>query len=236
MFMFSLVSQTNAQKNVLNQNLYWLRYYNQLSINKKITWHNEIDDRRFFEKSRQQQLIIHSRLHYKFIENFDTALGLSYSSQSPQDPHSISGLTIPEFRPVQEISYSSFFSSRFNLQQRLRVDERFIKKNNGINLLEGYDFHIRFRYRIQVIYNIHEIAEKVSLAAKISNEIMINSGRKFSANRFDQNRIYTGLELGPVKNLSAELGYLHLSQQRAMNNQFYERDIIRLTIYHKIKI
>src|SRR4028119_506510 len=78
-----------AQKTVTNQSLYWLRYNNQLTINKKWTWNNEIDDRRFFENSRQHHLIMHSRLHYKIFRNFDVAFGLTYSLQSPQDPNSI---------------------------------------------------------------------------------------------------------------------------------------------------
>ncbi len=201
-----------------------------------MTWHNEIDERRFFDNNRHQQLIIHSRLHYKFLKNFDAAFGLSYSSQSPQDPHSTSRLTIPEIRPVQEINYSNPISSKLNLQQRLRIDERFIHKNNGLNLLEGYNFNIRFRYRIQMSYRINGIEDKVPLAAKISDELMFNSGSTFAGRRFDQNRIYTGFEVGLVKNLSAELGYLHLYQQRAIINQFFERDILRLTIYHKIQI
>ena len=236
MFMFLLKPQASAQRTVLKQNLYWLRYYNQLSISKKLTWHNEIDDRRFFENNRRQQLIFHSRLQCKFIKNFDAAFGFTYSSQSPQDPHSTSTLTIPEFRPVQEISYSNSLSSKFNLQQRLRIDERFIHRNDGVNLLEGYDFNIRFRYRIQMSYRINRIEDKVPIAVRISDELMINSGNKYADRRFDQNRIYTGVELGFAKNLSAELGYLHLFQQRSKINHFFERDIIRITIYHKIQI
>lgn len=234
--MFLLSIEIKAQKTVIRQNLYWLRYYNQLSLNKKLTWHNEIDDRRFFENHKQQQLIIHSRIHYKFVKNVDAALGMSFSSQGPQDPHSSSGLTIPEIRPVQEINYSIPLSSKFNLQQRLRADERFIHKNDGTNLLNGYDFNLRFRYRVQLSYTIKEIEDRLSLAAKISDEFMLNSGSRFTGRRFDQNRIYMGVELGLVKDLSAELGYLHLFQQRTITNQFFEREIMRLTIHHKIHI
>lgn len=233
---FLLNAHVHAQKSVTKQNLYWVRYYNQLSLNKKITLHNEIDERRFFENNRQQQLIFHSRLHFKVLNNIDAAFGLTYSSQSPQDPYAISSLTIPEIRPVQEISYINPLSSKLNLQQRLRIDERFIRKNNSVDLLDGYDFHMRFRYRIQMTYRINRINDKVPLAVRISDEFMINTGNRFAGRRFDQNRIYTGLELGFVKNLSAELGFLHLYQQRAQNNQFFERDIIRLTVYHKIQI
>lgn len=228
--------QVRAQKTVINQSLYWVRYYNQLSVNEKMAWHNEIDNRRFFENNRQQQLIVHSRFHYKISNSFEAALGLTYSSQNPQDPNSDSGLAINEFRPVQEFNYNISFNPGFNLQQRLRLDERFIHRNDGLSLLEGYDFHIRFRYRIQMSYRLKEIEEKVPHSLKISDELMINSGTRFAGKRFDQNRIYAGLELGLITDLSAELGYLHIFQQRANTGQYFERDIIRLTLFHKIHI
>ncbi|MBC7746119.1 MAG: DUF2490 domain-containing protein, partial [Flavobacterium sp.] len=124
----------NGQRTVTNQSLYWLRYYDQLSFNTKWTWHNEIENRRFFEKNTQHHLIIHSRLHYKILKNADVALGLTYSLQSPQNPNSSLDLVVPEKRLVQEINLSNPLSNRFTLQQRFRIDERFIRKNNGSDL------------------------------------------------------------------------------------------------------
>ncbi len=57
-----------AQKNVTHQSLYWIRYYNQLSLNQKWTWHNEIDDRRFFENNTQHHLIVHSVCIIRFLK------------------------------------------------------------------------------------------------------------------------------------------------------------------------
>lgn len=225
-----------AQKTTTHQNLYWLRYYNQLSINNKWSWHNEIDNRRFFDHNRQHHLIMHSRLHYKIIQNADIAFGLTYSLQSPQDPNSTTGLVVPEIRLVQEINLNNPLSKRFTLQQRLRIDERFIHKNNGIDLLDGYAFNFRFRYKLQANYKINKDEAKNPTILKVADEIMINAGSNIIYNQFDQNRIYAALEQGINKNISFELGYLYWYQQRAIGNKFFVRDIIRLTLYHKIKL
>jgi hypothetical protein len=62
---------------------------------------------------------------------------------------------------------------------------------------------------------------------------MVNQGKHIVINQFDQNRIYLGIERGFYKGLSVELGYLHWYQQRPSVNQFFERNIIRLTVNHK---
>lgn len=228
--------ELQAQKNVTNQSLYWMRYYNQLTLNKKMVWHNEFDDRRFFENNRQQQFIYHSRLQYKFAPNADVAFGFTYSLQSPQDPKSKSDLVVSELRPVQEINYMIPVNDRFSIQQRLRIDERFIHKSAGSNLVDGYNFNFRFRYRLQANYKVSKAEAKLPTIIKAANELMINAGKKIIYNQFDQNRLYVGVEQGLTKKISLELGYMYLYQQRSSGFQFYDRDILRLTIYHKIKL
>jgi predicted GH43/DUF377 family glycosyl hydrolase len=98
-FIFFVIKGTAQTKEIKQQSLYWTRYYNQLSINEKLTWHNEIDNRTFFKKNKHHHLIMHSRLHKKLSKNADFAFGLTYSLQSPQDPISTSNLVIPEYRP-----------------------------------------------------------------------------------------------------------------------------------------
>lgn len=235
LFLLSSITAV-SQKNITNQSLYWLRYYNQLSINKKLTWHNEIDDRRFFDANKQHHLIMHSRLHYKFFQNVDAALGMTYSLQSPQDPASTSELVIPELRPVQEINIVNPVTKKFSLQHRFRIEERFIHKNDGKTLLDGYDFNFRFRYRLQVNYMLTKIEANHPLTLKIAEEIMVNTGEHIVYNSFDQNRIYFALEKSLAKGFSAELGYLYWFQQRSSGNQYFERDIMRFTLYHKIKL
>jgi hypothetical protein len=44
------------------------------------------------------------------------------------------------------------------------------------------------------------------------------------------------LQYGISKAFAVELGYLNSFQQRASGVDYYDRDIIRLSIYHKIKL
>lgn len=225
-----------AQKETINQSLYWTRYFNQLALTPKLTWHNEIENRQFFEHNRQHHFIIHSRLHHKIFKRADFAAGFSYGRQSPHTTDSESRLSIPELRPYQEVNITNLYSRRFALQQRLRVDERFIKRNNDVELLDGYQFNFRFRYRLQASITLSKLESEKLTALKIADELMINAGDKILYNQFDQNRIYLGIEQGIAKGLALELGYLNWYQQRPSGKEFFARDIVRITFHHKINL
>jgi Protein of unknown function (DUF2490) len=229
-------SQTQAQANTTFQNLYWLRYYNQLSFNQKLTWHNEIEMRRFLDNNRLHHIIGHSHLHYKILPNVDVALGITYSEQSPQFSDATSTLVVPEIRPFQEVTTSQTFGKRISLSYRFRLDERFIRKNNSTVLLDGSDFNFRLRFRPQLNINLSKLESKTPTNLKISDELMVNFGGEILYNRFDQNRVYVGFEKVLSKNVSLELGYLHWFQQRNSGKDFFDRNILRMTVLHKMKL
>lgn len=237
--LLSLIYGSNlfAQKTVIRQNLFWYRYYNQLEINSKIVWHNEVEGRRFFEGYQRHHFIMHSRLHYKLTNNTDMAGGMTYSRQSPQNPNprAIDVLVVPEFRFVQEFNHNIPVSSRFSFQERLRIEQRFFRKNNGVELLEGHSFNFRFRLRLQASYRLNKELTKKTTILKVSNEVMINAGKNILLNKFDQNRIYIGIERELSKKVSVELGYMNWYQQTSLGYLFYNRNIVRLTLYHRIK-
>jgi hypothetical protein len=234
-FLLLFSCQALAQtKEVAHQNLYWTRYFNQLTINKQWFWHNEIDNRRFLTNNRQHHLIMHTHLHYRLHPQVDVALGLTYSRQSPQFPDATSTLVVPEIRPFQELNFTQTFSKRFALSHRFRIDHRFFRKNNGKQLLDGHDFNLRFRYRFQATYLLSKIDSKNPITLKIADELFVNAGKNIVLNHFDQNRIYVGLEQALHKKFSAEVGYMHWFQQRNTGYQFFGRDILRLTVFHRV--
>ena len=236
LFCMSFIYLAGQNKNVTKQGLYWIRYYNQLKINGNWSWHNEIDNRRFFKENQQHHLIMHTRMHFKISENANIAAGLTYSLQSPHEINPSIDLVIPEIRPLQEINYNIAISRKFTVQQRFRVDERFIRRNDGFSLLNSYDFNFRFRYRLQASYLMNKQKSKTNTTLKVANELMVNAGKKIVYNQFDQNRIYMGIEQDLTKNFTFELGYMHWYQQRNTGYQFFDRDIMRITIYHKLNI
>jgi hypothetical protein len=233
---FLICNHLFGQANITNQNLYWTRYYNQLSLNAKLTWHNEVDMRRFMDNSRLHHVIAHSHIHYKIAPNFDIGAGITYSQQSPQFSDATSTLVVPEIRPFQEITQSQTLGKRVTLSHRFRLDERFIRKNNGTELLDGTDFNFRFRFRPQLAINLSKLENKTPTNLKIADELMVNFGGEIVYNHFDQNRVYVGLEKVLSKNFSVEMGYLHWYQQRSSGKDFFDRNILRLTVLHKMKL
>ncbi len=115
------------------------------------------------------------------------------------------------------------------------MEERFIHNSNTKDLTSGYRFNFRGRYQLQLSYVLIDRPDAAgTLSAKVSDEIMFNFGHNIVYNSFDQNRIYAGLNYGISKSIQVELGYLNWFQERSSGNQYYDRDIVRITIYHKI--
>jgi hypothetical protein len=222
---FSVVSQSN----VTHQNLFWMRAMVQTNLNKKLFLVTEIDNRRFYEGNTQHHTIQHNHLHFRVNPNLDIAWGQTFSWQDPQFPDATVKLTVPEIRPFQELNAVQRINEKIVFSTRVRIDERFIRKNDGVQLLDGYNFNMRYRLRFQYQYFL---GNKQDANLKISNELMVNSGK--NVNFFDQNRLYIAYEHNFTKKFSAELGYLRWYQQRAQFDTYFQRDIVRLTLLKKL--
>jgi hypothetical protein len=229
-FLFLLVAfitnNATGQKNVINQNLYWVRYYGQMALNQKMVVHTELDNRWFFEKNCQQQFIGHLRLHYNLNKKIEVGAGIAYLLQSPQIANSSINFIVPEYRLQQEINFTPIATPKFTFSQRLRVDERFVRNADSV-LRKSTAFAVRFRYRLQATYAIK------NSTIKLSNEFMAQVGKAITYNQFDQNRVYLGIEQKFNTALSAEIGYLYLYQKRNTPSSYFSRNIIRATFYHR---
>jgi opacity protein-like surface antigen len=236
-FCFLLVcfaSKAQTEKNVDHQSLLWTRYYNQLTLNNKWSIHTEFDNRIFLNPVEENLYVIRLQGRYKINTNLEVGGGFAYFSVATQDPDVTSDFRIPEYRAQQDIVYKQDFG-RFTLNQRFQVEERFIHNANKQELLPGTTFYWRFRYRLQGEYSCWK-KENQYLKAIVYDELMINGGDNVVKNTFDQNRIYAALQYGINKNIALELGYLYSFQQRASGVDYFDRDIIRFSFYHKIKL
>jgi Protein of unknown function (DUF2490) len=220
-----------GQGNTTHQTLYWIRYYNQTQLNSKYTLHIELDERRLIDPAIQFQFFAHAHLHRRFSKLVDVAAGFTYATtNSSKNP----SLAVPELRPFQEINFSQPISKKIQLQFRYRFEQRFIHNNNRLELQDGYNFFFRHRFRLQASMPIKKFENGKSIIAKLSDEIMLNQGSG-AANSFDQNRIYVGAEFQFNKKWSIESGYLNLYQS-ASSNDYFARDIMRWTVYHRLSL
>ena len=234
LFLGCFVSHAQTEKNVDHQSILWTRYYNQLTINKKWAIHSEFDNRLFLKPVTENLFAIRVQGRYKINDNLETGAGFAYFSVSTQDPELNPDFKIPEYRGQQDITWKQNIG-KITFQNRAQVEERFIHNANKVSLVDGTTFSWRFRYRLQADFIIWK-KENHYLKGVISDEVMFNAGKTITKNTFDQNRIYTALQYGINPDIALELGYLNSYQRRASGVDYFNRDIIRFSIYHKMKL
>lgn len=227
-----------GQKNITNQQLVWYGYFTTFNINEKWYFQNELQERHYINPTAQHQFLIRAHIHRLLGKSgWETSVGMCLFLQKPNDPNSASNLTVPELRPHIEFAYKRK-SKKVTIDHRYRVEARFFHNINstGTELEDGFDFgNFRFRYRLQATIPILKMADERFIKVKISDEIHLNAGNKISKNVFEQNRLYGGISFDISPNIAFDMGYLNWFQQRS-NGDFFNRNILRFTAFHKIDL
>ena len=217
-----LSTVANAQQDDPLQG-YWFRYYNQFSLTPKWVLHTELDERRLLNPDRQAQFFIHTHLHYLLSPKLDFGAGFNHNLSKSR-----TNVTIPEWRPWQEVNFNATPTSKVKLSFRYRLDERFIHHSSATQLEDGYQFVLRHRMRVQVM---HRTGKNEHVTLKLSNELMLNTSPVLDT--FDQNRIFGAVEFKLSNSLSLETGYLHqVTRRNGLSTTFH---ILRTTLYHRIQ-
>lgn len=225
-----------GQKNVENQQLLWYGYYNKLQINQNWVLNSEVQERHFYQPLVQHQLVFRTNLDRRILNGINVSLGFVVFLQSPNDPESESTLMVPELRTDFGFNAKKKYKY-FNVNQRFKVEARFFHQTENNELVGGYQFsNFRMRYQLGLDIPLIKKQDAEKLILKIKDEVMFNFGKNIVKNVFDQNRIYIGLNYPMNKNLAFEAGYLNWFQQRPSGTDFYNRDIIRFSVFHTINL
>jgi hypothetical protein len=179
----------------------------------------------------QNQLIVHSRLHYK-ISRWDFATGLTYSIAYAAIPEVGYKYPMGELRPVVEASYEIPVGKSF-VAQRIRVDNRIFQEIPEVSLFEESFYVMRLRYRIQARIPLKSNESNVpTISLRLADEIMVNTKENF----YDQNRIYATGEFYLNPKFSLEAGYIYIHQQRYGLEEFFSRHVLRFSILHRVNL
>ena len=217
-----------SQKQTDTQSLLWIRYSFNLKMNKKWEVKQELEERAYWFPWRQHQFLSRTSLNRKLNNGWNTAIGFTYLRQSlPHDPFVKEITNTSELRPQIELGYKQKISDHFSTGHRYWSEFRFIEQTN--NQLEFEN--IRMRYRLELQYLL---SNKVTL--KGFDEIFLNVGNKIVYNVFDQNRYGASVQYMPINNFGFEIGYFNWFQQKKSGNEFYNRNIVRFTVFHNIAL
>lgn len=214
-----------AQGQSKHENLYWIRWYERVQLTKNWTLHGEVDNRRTFDPDKQRQFISHIHLHYQFHKKANVSQGLTYSAVTNS-----SGTAVPEWRPFNELVMGDFpLAGKLSAAFRFRVEERFLHRalSDG-SLGDGYRFLMRSRYRGHVSLPINPM-----FTARVGDEIMYHTGEGNSV-AFDQNRLYTSMDIKLNDSFSFEMSYILLHQRSS--GVMHISNVLRATIYHRFSL
>ena len=235
LFSFSSVGQT-LKKNIIKQSLSSVAYSASFELSPKWSLGTDIQERIFLNPVRQSQIFVKSQINFSPLKDLSLGNGFAYYINSPGDPEFASSFKVPEIRLNHDLGYKHQFKN-LNIGHRYRMEERFIRKRLNDSLIHGYRFVERLSYMVSLECSLIKSKTKNhDLSLKLSDGVYINSNAAIIYNTFDQNRFYAALNYHLIKNLSVELGYINLFQQRSSGDEYLKRNIANLAINHRIKM
>lgn len=115
------------------------------------------------------------------------------------------------------------------LNQRLRIEKRWIQK--VVNFIPTNEQRYTTRFRYQLSMNIPVSSNKKIPMLSIADELMLQTGKDIIYNHFDQNRFFAGIRQRVSGSLSFDFGYMHVWQQLLSGNKYNRNRTIRLFFY-----
>ena len=216
------------EKEVKKQKMIWYSFSEEIEIRKK--WHigAEFEERHFFDPLLQEEYKATLSGAYDISKNWRAGIGLIYAREGFDE------FILPEFRVEQEFSNRHKYNW-VAITNRYKIEERFFRdKEDGV-IPKEYYFSMRFRYRLGFDFTLAKFGKQEHpLKLRVSDELMVNAGKMFVKNIFDQNRFYAGISYSPVKSLTFSAGYMNAFKQRKSAYKYYDKHILRFGIEHEL--
>jgi hypothetical protein len=184
----------------------WIIYLGNKKINEKFNWHQEAQYRNFNFIGNTEQLLLRTGLGYNLSENNNNILlGYGFIYSEPYIENINKKTSFSEHRIYQQFITRQAFS-RFSLQHRYRLEQRFFEN----------DFRFRLRYflAVNIALNNKEWMNKTFYLSAY-NEIFINTEQNY----YDRNRLYGGIGYLFSKYIKAEIGVMNQTTTKVSRNQ-----------------
>jgi len=219
-----------AQKIVSRKNQLWVQSYHVASLNHRWTALLDGGFRWRGEFTNPSSYIVRGGIGYSILPNLRVATGFAHLGFYSQEK-----VILQEFRPYQEIQYK-FPLGKINLNQRIRIEERFFKDRSIQTPLSELDFNFRFRYSIMFGIPLFQLSAKTldrKIILNLGNEIFLNAGKQ-TLQVFDQNRITFSPTIQWNKFLSVSITWNSQFASSVSDKRFVYSDVIWLQIRHNM--
>ncbi len=214
----------------------WLGLYTKYKIGKNLYYYGEYHLRRrdnFIDNMAQIYLrfglsyIVNDKLEVTggIVTPFYWAPEADYGELDNVDN------VVNQFRFWQQFLFIQSVG-RLKIYHQIRTEQRWKR-----DYIVGSPFKLthRFRYKFMTYIPINKpkLQEK-TLFFSGYNEIFIQAGKPITYNYFEDNRLFLGLGYFINDKIQLQGGYMKSIQQRDSGIKYYDRDIIRFSIYHNL--
>lgn len=170
------------------------------------------------------QFSIRGWIHYYPADRWK--LSFFYSYYYNKNVPELNQNKAPEYRLAVQATYNLFKQHRFNINLRVRFEDRNIENEQGI-----FEAVERFRFQGRAVYPINHVKiEKKTLYAFVSDELYFKTKSEISGSEFfDRNRATIGLGYKLSKDLQVEISYANEYLPRTSADKIYNALQINVT-------
>ncbi|HTJ50883.1 MAG TPA: DUF2490 domain-containing protein [Cyclobacteriaceae bacterium] len=210
-------AQTSA--NTVNQSIEWFALSSTAKVHKNVGLFVE-GQFRFAQDLQPQQHQFRTAIEVYLSKKFAIVpVGYVYTWNHKYGKQPTAFIN-NEHRIYQQITYKHA-SGRFNVQHRLRMEERFLQSkykasDGGIEGTDYSDERYRLRYRglIYIPLNNAKIEAKTWFIS-LWDEVFVSWGKKVTYHKPDQNRLFTGVGYQFNKLVSIQGGFLYQMMKKS---------------------
>lgn len=221
---FSLQAQT---KTINTQYQSWISVNSVLKISPQWSIVADLHTRRNHFMEDNNFNFARTGVQYTIDKNLSVAAGYAHlwSYPTTKDWHTIAH----ENRIYQQVQYSSKWKNA-NILQRLRNEQRWQQKM--VN--DAYSGELRFTDRVRYLLSltIPVFKNKKLPALALADELCLHAGKDIVYNTFEQNRFFIGIREQLRPDLSFDMGYMRVFQQKRSGYEFDRNHTFRLFFYY----
>jgi hypothetical protein len=209
LFLIGICNKATAQQKIIKRgNQQWLQYYAQIKLSDKWILLADGGYRMANNFQNSYQYLIRAGLNYVLNPNIQVGVGFAHFAT-----FSNGKISRDEFRPYEELGIRSKLSN-IDINNRIRIEERFFDPVENGHIKGPGTFNFRFRYSLMAgipLFNLAKTDKDKKILLNVGDEVFLNAGKKIVYNVFDQNRFLISPTIQFSKNFSVSFTY---------NNQF----------------
>ena len=168
---------------------------------------------------------VRTGVNYWFNNSFSGNIGYGHLWLMPAEGKRTVG---NENRIHEQLILSRSFG-RVGLFQRLRNEHRWVQGITN-DQVTGVRYSDRVRYLLSMNVKLSKANKRIP-SLVLADELMVQFGKQVVYHTFDQNRLFIGIREDLRSDLSFDLGYMRIFQQKAMPQTYERHDVFRLFFY-----